>query len=107
MHGWACFLIRVPKFCRRTICGRDEKWVAESAKKYGWESYETSWERLVERDDIDIIDITAPSNAHKEIAIAAAKNGKHIFCEKAAGTLRPTTRAICLRRSSVPASSTK
>jgi predicted dehydrogenase len=36
----------------------------------------------VERDDIDIIDITAPSNAHKEIAIAAAKNGKHIFCEK-------------------------
>ena len=68
--------------CRRAICGRDEKWVAESAKKYGWESYETSWERLVERDDIDIIDITAPSNAHKEIAIAAAKNGKHIFCEK-------------------------
>ncbi len=68
--------------CRRAICGRDEKWVAESAKKYGWESYETSWGRLVERDDIDIIDITAPSNAHKEIAIAAAKNGKHIFCEK-------------------------
>ena len=34
------------------------------------------------RDDIDIIDITAPSNMHKVIAIAAAENGKHIFCEK-------------------------
>lgn len=70
------------EICQRAICGRDEKWVAESAKKFGWETYETSWERLVERDDIDIIDITAPSNVHKEIAVAAAKNGKHIFCEK-------------------------
>lgn len=68
--------------CRRAICGRDEKWVAESARKYGWESYETSWERLVGRDDIDIIDITSPSDTHKEVAVAAAKNGKHIFCEK-------------------------
>jgi predicted dehydrogenase len=68
--------------CRRAICGRDEKWVAESARKYGWESYETSWEKLVGRDDIDIIDITSPSDTHKEVAVAAAKNGKHIFCEK-------------------------
>lgn len=68
--------------CRRAICGRDEKWVAESAQKFGWESYETSWERLVARDDIDIIDITSPSDTHKEVAVAAAQNGKHIFCEK-------------------------
>lgn len=68
--------------CRRAICGRDEKWVAESAKKFGWESYETSWEKLIRRDDIDIIDITSPSDTHKEVAVAAASNGKHIFCEK-------------------------
>lgn len=66
----------------KAICGRDEAWVKESSEKYGWEGYETSWEKLVERPDIDVIDITAPSNFHKEIAIAAAEKGKHIFCEK-------------------------
>ncbi|MGI5851869.1 MAG: Gfo/Idh/MocA family protein [Caldicoprobacterales bacterium] len=66
----------------KAICGRDEEWVKESAEKFGWEGYETSWENLVKRDDIDVIDITAPSNFHKEIAIAAAEAGKHIFCEK-------------------------
>ncbi|NSW92902.1 MAG: Gfo/Idh/MocA family oxidoreductase [Firmicutes bacterium] len=66
----------------KAICGRDESWVKESAEKFGWESYETSWEKLVERNDIDMIDITAPSNVHKEIAIRAAECGKHIFCEK-------------------------
>jgi len=70
------------KIGMKAICGREEAWVKESAEKYGWESYETSWEKLVARDDIDIVDITTPSNAHKEIAIAAAENGKHVFCEK-------------------------
>ena len=37
---------------------------------------------LIKREDIDAIDITAPNNYHKEIAIAAAKAGKHVFCEK-------------------------
>jgi len=66
----------------KAICGRDEVWVKEAASKFGWEGYETSWQKLVQRDDIDVIDITAPSNYHKEIAIAAAENKKHIFCEK-------------------------
>ena len=65
-----------------TICGRDPEWVAQSAKKFGWQNHETSWERLVTSDAIDIIDITAPSDAHRDIAIKAAENGKHIFCEK-------------------------
>ena len=67
---------------KKAICGRDEDWVKKSAEKFGWEGYETEWEKLVVRGDIDVIDITAPSNAHKAIAIAAAENGKHIFCEK-------------------------
>lgn len=66
----------------KAICGREEAWVKESAAKFGWEGYETSWEKLIEREDIDVVDITAPSNAHKEIAIAAAEKGKHVFCEK-------------------------
>lgn len=66
----------------KAICGRNEEGVKAAAEKFGWESYETSWETLAKRDDIDLIDITAPSNAHKEIAIGAAEAGKHIFCEK-------------------------
>ena len=66
----------------KAICGRDEEWVKQSAEKFGWEGYETSWEKLVARSDIDMIDITAPSDAHKTIAVEAVKNGKHIFCEK-------------------------
>lgn len=66
----------------KAICGRDEKGVKAAAERFGWETYETSWEKLVKRDDIDLIDITAPSNAHKEIGIAAAEAGKHVFCEK-------------------------
>ena len=67
---------------KKVICGRDAEWVKQSAEKFGWSEYETSWENLVKRADIDMIDITAPSNVHKEIAIAAANEGKHIFCEK-------------------------
>jgi predicted dehydrogenase len=66
----------------RALCGREVGWLKEAAEKMGWESCETDWKVLVKRDDIDIIDITTPSNAHMEIAIAAAENGKHVFCEK-------------------------
>jgi len=67
---------------KKVICGRDPEWVAQSAKSLGWQEVETDWRKLVTRNDIDAVDITAPSNFHKEIAIAAAQNGKHIFCEK-------------------------
>jgi predicted dehydrogenase len=56
--------------------------VAAFAEKFGWESYETSWEKLVARKDIDLVDIGAPGNVHRDIAVAAAENGKHVFCEK-------------------------
>ena len=64
------------KIGMKALCGRDEQWVAQAADKLGWEGYETAWESLVTRSDIDAIDITAPSNMHKVIAIAAAENGK-------------------------------
>jgi len=70
------------KIGMKAVCGRDAEWVAQAAEQLGWDGYETSWEKLVTREDIDIIDITAPSNMHKNIAIAAAENGKHVFCEK-------------------------
>lgn len=66
----------------KAICGRDETGVAQAARQFGWEGYVTDWRELLQRDDIDLIDINAPSDAHKEIALAAAAAGKHVFCEK-------------------------
>lgn len=66
----------------KAICGRNEEGVKAASEKFGWEGYETDWKQLVKRDDIDLIDITAPSNFHKEIALGAIENGKDVFCEK-------------------------
>ncbi|KQS32760.1 Gfo/Idh/MocA family protein [Dyadobacter sp. Leaf189] len=66
----------------KAACGRNQPSVTEFAEKWGWEETETDWKKLIERDDIDIIDIALPQNLHYEIALAAARAGKHIFCEK-------------------------
>jgi predicted dehydrogenase len=66
----------------KAICGRDEAAVKEAAENLGWEEYETSWEKLIARPDLEIIDISSPGDTHREIAVAAAEAGKHILCEK-------------------------
>jgi predicted dehydrogenase len=66
----------------KAACGRNEENVKAFAEKWGYESVETDWRKLLERDDIDAIDICTQNNFHCEIAIAAAKAGKMILCEK-------------------------
>lgn len=66
----------------KAICGRDERGVIEAAQTYSWQSHETDWRKLVERKDIDLVDISTPTDSHRDIAVAAAQNGKHVFCEK-------------------------
>jgi predicted dehydrogenase len=76
------FFPNATKPVMKAICGRDEKGVKQAAEQFGWEGYETDWTKLIAREDIDLIDINAPSDAHKDIAVAAARAGKHVFCEK-------------------------
>ncbi|MFI7427489.1 Gfo/Idh/MocA family protein [Micromonospora sp. NPDC049836] len=64
------------------ICGRDEPKVAAAADRLGWDGHTTDWRRLVESDDIDVVDICTPGDSHCEIAIAALAAGKHVLCEK-------------------------
>ncbi len=66
----------------KAACGRDAAKTKAFADTWGYESTETDWRRLIARPDIDLIDIAAPNNVHSEIAIAAAKAGKMILCEK-------------------------
>lgn len=69
----------------RAICGRNEQNVSRAAEQFGFESYETDFRKLIERPDIDIIDVSSPGNEHLPMAIAAAQAGKTVFCEKPLG----------------------
>ena len=64
------------------VAGRDAEGVRAAADRLGWESTETSWQALVERDDIDLVDVCTPGHTHAEIVIAALEAGKHVLCEK-------------------------
>jgi predicted dehydrogenase len=64
------------------ISGRDEAKVARAAAAYGFESWTADWRELVQRRDVDIVDICTPPGTHAEIAAAAAANGKAVICEK-------------------------
>jgi predicted dehydrogenase len=66
----------------KAICARSADKAKAFAEKWGYESVETDWHKLLERKDIDLVDICTPNNTHAEIAIAAAKAGKMILCEK-------------------------
>jgi predicted dehydrogenase len=66
----------------KAACARNADKVKAFADNWGYESIETDWRKLLERKDIDLIDICTPNNTHAEIAIAAARAGKMILCEK-------------------------
>lgn len=66
----------------KAVCARDEAKAKAFAEQWGYESVETDWRKLLQRSDIDAVDICTPNNLHKEIAIAAAEAGKAILCEK-------------------------
>jgi len=66
---------------KKTLCA-DEESVRDAAARWGWEGSTLDWREIVADPEIDLVDIAAPSAVHGEIAIAAAKAGKHVFCEK-------------------------
>src|SRR5438874_9487961 len=66
----------------KAVCGRDQAKVKAFGQKWGYEGWETDWQKLIGRKDIDLIDIACPNDMHHDIALAAAKAGKMILCEK-------------------------
>src|SRR5215831_18757920 len=66
----------------KVVCGRNEDQVKEAATSYGWQEHATSWEEVVTRKDIDVVDICTPGDSHLPIALAAAEKKKVVFCEK-------------------------
>ncbi len=66
----------------KVLCGRDAAGVEHAARAFGWEEAATSWEDVVGRDDIDVVDVCTPGDTHEPIAIGAAEAKKVVFCEK-------------------------
>ncbi|HEY3885934.1 MAG TPA: Gfo/Idh/MocA family oxidoreductase [Vicinamibacterales bacterium] len=66
----------------KVLCGRHGAQVAAAARAYGWDEAATDWRQVVRRKDIDLVDVCTPGDSHAEIAIAAARAGKAVICEK-------------------------
>ncbi len=84
-HAWrtAPHSFELPcKLSMNVICGRDEERARNAAVKLGWRSAASGWREVIQRADIDIVDICAPPHLHGEIAVAALAAGKHVLCEK-------------------------
>ena len=69
----------------KAVCARNADRVKSFAANWGYESIETDWRALVERKDIDLVDIASPNDTHADIAVAAARAGKMVSCEKPLG----------------------
>jgi predicted dehydrogenase len=79
----------------KVLCGRSGGAVRKAAAALGWEEAATDWRRVVERDDVHIVDVSTPGDSHAEIAIAAARAGKTVLCEKPlANTLKDAKRML-------------
>ena len=66
----------------QAVCARTASRAQAFAGNWGYRSIETDWRKLIDRSDIDLIDIASPNDTHAEIAIAAARAGKMVLCEK-------------------------
>jgi len=73
------FPIRINK---KVVADVNKDLARSGAQNLGFEEWTADWRQLVEREDVDVIDIVTPNNLHKPIAIAAARNKKHVVCEK-------------------------
>jgi len=76
------------------LAGRNQAAVTDAAARLGWSSTETDWRRVLERDDVDLVDICTPGDTHAEIAIAALEAGKHVLCEKPLANSVPEAEAM-------------
>ena len=78
----------------RAICGRDEDAVKAAAGSLGWEDYETDYSRMLERDDVGLVDISSSGDTHHDFALAALEAGKHVLCEKPLANTLPEAREM-------------
>src|SRR5688572_9869695 len=93
---------RTPRL--KVLVGRSPAGVKAAAELLGWEEWATDWREVVKRPDIDLVDVSTPGDSHMEIAIAAARAGKAVLCEKPlANTLKDAKAMLAaVKKAGVP-----
>ncbi|MGP3956239.1 Gfo/Idh/MocA family protein [Nonomuraea sp. 3N208] len=86
------------------LAGRSKERTESAAAQLGWAAVETDWRQLIERDDVQIVDICTPGDSHAEIAIAALAAGKHVICEKPLANTVTEAEAMVRAAAAAPAS---
>jgi predicted dehydrogenase len=84
------------------VVGRQSAAVAQAARRLGWQESDVDWRRVIERRDIDLVDICTPGDTHAEIAIAALAAGKHVMCEKPLANTVAEARAMAAAALAAP-----
>ena len=82
----------IPKLV--AICGRSKPEVSKAASRYGYSRYYTDWRKLVQDEQVDVVDNGLPNNLHAQPCIEAAENGKHLICEKPLGMNSKQSRSM-------------
>jgi predicted dehydrogenase len=86
----------------KVICGRDREKTEEMAARWGWQEVSTDWRAVVERPDIQVVDIATPNALHAPIALAAAAAGKMVWCEKPLAMSVKEAEAMSTAAESIP-----
>jgi predicted dehydrogenase len=86
----------------KVVCGRNQARLESAAAQWGWEEVSTDWQTVVARPDIDVVDIAVPNILHAPIAIAAAKAGKMVWCEKPLATSLPEAESMAQAVRKIP-----
>jgi predicted dehydrogenase len=79
----------------QAVCGRNAERTRAFADRWGYASVETDWRKLIERPDIEVVDVCTPNHTHAEIAVAAAQAGKFVLCESPLATNSVDGEAMC------------
>ena len=88
------FFPDAPQVEMKVIVGRNPTETREAAASYGWQEASTDWEQVMARGDIDLVDISTPGEWHCPMALEAARQGKHIVCEKPLANTLPEARRM-------------
>jgi len=83
------------KLIRAVACGRTAEQAEVFARRFGWAEAATSWEAVVSRPDIDLVDVCVPNDLHAPVARRALEEGKHVLVEKPLGRTRAEAEALC------------
>jgi predicted dehydrogenase len=72
----------LPALAKVRLADVEQGLADDAAARWGWGDAVTDWRRITQADDVDLVDVVTPNDVHAEIAIDAARHGKHVLCEK-------------------------